>query len=109
MDADGASLTELLSVADCALLTAVCVWLLLSAEEVPGLFEIVLPPCCCATLAGAGEVSDCAGGVVLTGAYITAGDASCCAASLLAAGIAFERGAGTPGASLSVSPSLCSF
>jgi len=118
MDADAASLTMLLSGADCALLTAVCVWLLLSAEEVPRPFEIVLLPCSCAALAGAGEVSDCAGGVVLLGAYITAGDASCCAASLLAGGVVDKGGggaaarvvrecAGTLGAGLSVSPSLC--
>ena len=118
MDANVASLTKLLSGADCALLTAVFVWLLLSAEEIPTPFEIVLLPCSCAALAGAGEVSDCAGGVVLLAAYITAGDASCCAASLLAGGTAVKEGegsaagvvrecAGTLGAGLSVSPSLC--
>lgn len=119
MDADAASLTKLLSGADCALLTAVCVWLLLSGEEVPRPFGIVLLPYGCAALAGAGDLSDCAGGGVFIGAYITAGDASCCAASLLAGGVAVKVGgdsaarvveecAGTLGAGLSVSPSLCS-
>ena len=119
MDADAVSLTKLLSGADCALLTAVWVWLLLSAEEVPRPFEMVLLPRSCAALAGAGEVSDCAGGGVLLGAYITAGDASCCAAPLLAGGVAVKGGggpaarvvrecAGTVEAGLSVSPSLCS-
>jgi hypothetical protein len=117
MDADAASLTMQLSGADCALLTAVCVWLL-SAEEVLRPFETVLLPCSCAALAGAGEVSDCAGDVVVLGAYITAGDASRCAASLLAGGGADKGGGGSAagvvkdcvgmlGADLSVSPSLC--
>ena len=119
MDADAASLTKLLSSADCAFLTAVCVWLFLLAEEVPRPFEIMLLSRSCAALAGEGEVSDCAGWDVLLGAYITAGDASCCAASLLAGGTAVKggggsaarimrEGAGTLGAGLSVSPSLCS-
>ncbi len=118
MDADAASLTMLLSGADCAWLRAVCVWLLLSAEEVPRPFENVPLPCGCAALAGAGEVSDSAGGLELLGAYITSGDASCCAASLLAGGIADKGGGGSAagavkdcagmlGAGLSVSPSLC--
>ena len=100
------------------MLTAVCVWLLLSAKELPRPFEIVLLPCGCAALDGAGKVSDCAGRVVLLGAYITAGDASCCAASLLAGGGADKGGGGSAagvvkdcvgmlGAGLSVSPSLC--